>query len=158
MYPDLRSPAGPCTIWTTPLSCGQSRSGAPLRAIHHRLDRALRATLEVSAVAAYGYWGWAVHTGVIRAAWALGAMIVAATIWDAFQVPGDAGPSPLIAVPGWGRLTLEAAYLTGAATSLVAAGAPELGICFALLVAIHFTLTHRRVVWLFREGQGDTEG
>jgi hypothetical protein len=118
--------------------------------IHRRLDQALRAALEVSAVAAYGYWGWAVHTGVIRAVWALGAMFVAATIWDAFQVPGDAGPSPLIAVPGWARLTLEAAYL--------AAGSPELGICFALLIAIHYTLTHRRVVWLFREGQSDTDG
>ena len=59
---------------------------------------------------------------------------------------------------GWARLILEAAYLTGAATSLVAAGSPELGICFALLVAIHYTLTHRRVVWLFREGQSDTDG
>jgi len=130
----------------------------PLRVIHRRLDRLLCLALEVGAVAAYGYWGWAVHTGVIRAGWALGAMFVAATIWDAFQVPGDAGPSPLVAVPGWARLTLEAAYLTGAATSLVAAGSPELGICFALLVAMHYTLTHRRVVWLFREGQSDTDG
>ncbi len=113
--------------------------------------------LEVSAVAAYGYWGWALHTGLPRAAWALGLVVVAATVWDAFQVPGDTCLRPAVAVPGWARLTLEAAYLTGAATALVAAGLPELGICFALLVAIHYALTHRRVVWLFRHGQTDTE-
>ena len=113
--------------------------------------------LEVCAVAAYGYWGWAVHDGYLRAAWALGAMILAATVWDAFQVPGDAGLAPLVAVPGWVRLTLEAAYFTGAATSLVAADSPVLGICFTLLIAIHYTLTYRRLAWLFREGQGDTD-
>jgi Protein of unknown function (DUF2568) len=85
-------------------------------------------------------------------------MVLAATVWDVFSVPGDAGQAPAIAVPGWARLTLEAAYLTGAATSLGAAGVPELGICFALLVAIHCTLTHRRLVWLFREGQDDADG
>jgi hypothetical protein len=63
-----------------------------------------------------------------------------------------------VAVPGWVRLTLEAAYFTGAITALVAAGAPELGICLALLTAIHYTRTHRRVAWLFREGQEGGQG
>jgi hypothetical protein len=37
------------------------------------------------------------------------------------------------------------------------AGSPELGVCFALVAAIHYTLTYRRVVWLFREGARDNE-
>jgi hypothetical protein len=124
-----------------------------LRVFNRRLARLLAGVLEIGAVAAYGYWAWATHAGIARAAWALGAMVVAATVWDAFQVPGDSGFAPVVAVPGWIRLTIEAAYFTGAVTSLVAAGAPELGICLALLVAIHYTLTFRRVSWLFREGE-----
>jgi hypothetical protein len=127
----------------------------PLRVFHRRVSRALCGVLEIAALAAFGYWGWATHSGIPRAAWALGIMVVAATIWDAFQVPGDVGLKPVVPVPGWTRLTLEAAYFTGAVTALVAAGAPELGICLLLLVAIHSTLTYRRLAWLFREGEGD---
>jgi len=114
--------------------------------------------LEISALAAYGYWAWTMHSGIARAVWALVILVVVATIWDAFQVPGDIGLKPVISVPGWARLTLEAAYFTGAVTSLAAAGAPALGVCLALLAAIHYTLTHRRLAWLFRHGQGDAEG
>ena len=114
--------------------------------------------LEVCAVVAYGYWGWAVHTGLSGAAWALGMMVVAATVWDAFQVPGDANLRATVAVPGWVRLTLEAGYFAGAAAALAGAGVPEIGLCFLLLVSVHYTLTYRRVVWLFRHGQRDPEG
>jgi hypothetical protein len=126
-----------------------------LRVFNRRLTRLLAGMLEIGAVAAYGYWAWATHAGIARAAWALGMMIVAATIWDAFQVPGDSGLAPVVAVPGWVRLTIEAAYFTGAITSLVAVGAPELSVCLALLVAIHYTMDFRRVTWLFREGEED---
>jgi hypothetical protein len=115
----------------------------------------LNGVLEIGAIAAYGYWAWATHAGIPRAAWALGFMFVAATVWDAFQVPGDTGLAPTVAVPGWARLTIEAAYFTGAVTSLVAAGAPELSICLALLACIYYTLTFSRVIWLFREGEED---
>jgi hypothetical protein len=128
---------------------------SPLHVFNHRLTRALAVVLEVGAIAAYGYWAWATHVGLARGAWALGLMIVAATIWDAFQVPGDIGLAPAVPVPGWVRLAIEAAYFTGAVTSLVAVGAPAPGICLALLVAIYYALTFRRVTWLFREGEED---
>ena len=35
---------------------------------------------------------------------------------------------PTVAVPGWVRLIIEAAYFTGVVTALTAAGQPELGI------------------------------
>ena len=75
-------------------------------------------------------------------------MIVAATVWEVLRVPGDGDVQPTIAVPGWMRLIIEAAYFTGVVTSLAACGRPEIGIAFALLVGIHYTLTHERVVWL----------
>ena len=120
-------------------------------------ERLLGPVLEVGAIAAYGYWGWALHGGAARWAWALGGLIMAAAVWDLFRVPGDSTLPPTVAVPGWGRLTLEAAFFTGAACSLVAAGVPELGVCLVILVCIHYTLTFRRVVWLLREGAGESE-
>jgi hypothetical protein len=118
--------------------------------IRWRLDRVLCAVLEIAAIAAYGYWGWATHSGTTRYVWAVGAMVVAATVWDVFRVHGD-GLRPAVAVPGWSRLVLEAAYFTGVATSLAAAGQAALGIAYALLVAIHYTIAHERVRWLIRE-------
>lgn len=100
---------------------------------------------------AYGYWAWAVHDGYIRYAWALLALIVAWVVWDVFRVPGDGSARPAVPVPGWARLIIEAGYFTGAGTALVAAGAEEAGIFFMLLVAVHYSLTHRRVLWLLRE-------
>jgi hypothetical protein len=117
----------------------------------YRLDRALVAVLAPTAILAYGYWGWVAHDGWARCAWAAGAMIVAATVWDVFRVPGD-GVRPTVPVSGGVRLVIEAAFFTGAASSL-AAGRPELGIAYALLVAIHYTVTHERVVWLLRASE-----
>jgi len=112
----------------------------------YRLDRALCALLEGAAILAYGYWGWIAHDGWARCAWAAGAMIVAATVWDVFRVPGD-GVRPTVPVPGGVRLIIEAAFFTGVASSL-AVVRPELGIAYALLVAIHYTVTHERLAWL----------
>ena len=114
-------------------------------------DRALCAFIEITAVLAYGYWAWAVHGDYIRYAWTLLAPIVALVVWDVFRVPGDGSSKPRVPVPGWVRLIIEAGYFTGAGTSLVATGAEEAGIVFMLLVAVHYSLTHRRVLWLLRE-------
>jgi hypothetical protein len=118
-----------------------------------RLDRGLGALLVIATIAAYGYWGWAVHDGWAKLVWAAGCMVAAATIWDVLRVRGD-GAEPTVAVPGWIRLLIEAAYFTGVVTSLAAAGQPELGIMYAILIGIHYTLTHERVVWLLYEGEG----
>lgn len=117
----------------------------------YRLDRALCTVLESTAFLAYGYWGWAVHDGWARFAWAAGAMIIAATVWDVFRVPGDGGRQP-VPVSGGVRLVIEAAFFTGVVSSL-AVVRPELGIAYALLVAIHYTFTHERLVWLLRASE-----
>ena len=118
-----------------------------------RLDRGLGVLLLVFAVAAYGYWGWTLHDGWAKLAWAVGSMVVAAAVWDLLRVRGD-GAEPTVAVPGWVRLIIEAGYFTGVVTSLAAAGQPELGFLYALLLGIHYALTHERLVWLLYEGEG----
>jgi hypothetical protein len=124
----------------------------------NQADRLLGAFIQVAAVLAYGYWAWAVHTGYVRYAWALGAMVVAWAVWDVFRVPGDGSARPAVAVPGWVRLIIEAGYLTGAGTALIAAGAPVPGVVFMLFVAVHYSLSHRRLVWLLREGESTADG
>ena len=80
------------------------------RVTRRRSQSPLAGFLEVAAVLAYGYWGWAAHSGTTRWAWALGAMIVAWILWDVFRVPGDGTAKPAVPVPGWVRLIIEAAY------------------------------------------------
>ena len=82
-------------------------------------------------------------------------MAAAWILWDVFRVEGDGGAKPAVPVPGWVRLVIEAAYFTGVATALAGAGVPVLGLAYAILVAIFYTLTHQRVIWLLREGAGD---
>lgn len=118
-----------------------------------RLDGTLRALLVVTTIAVYGYWGWVAHDGWTRPLWALGSMAVAATVWDVLRVHGD-GATPTVAVPGWARLIIEAAFFTGVVTCLAAAGLPWLGIVYAILIGIHYTLTHERLRWLLHEGEG----
>jgi hypothetical protein len=121
------------------------------------VDRLLSPLIEVAAVLAYGYWAWAVHTGSVRFVWALGVMLVAWLVWDLFRVPGDGFPRPTVAIPGWARLIIEAGYFTGAGTALVATGAAGLGIAFLLLVAVQYSLTYRRLLWLLREGESPAD-
>ena len=118
----------------------------------------LAVLLELTAVLAYGYWGWAAHPGTTRWAWTLGAMVVAWILWDVFRVPGDGTAKPAVPIPGWVRLIIEAAYFTGVASALAAAGLPVVGVVYIILVAIHYTLTHRRLVWLLREGESTADG
>ena len=92
-----------------------------------RLHREFCVLLVTTTIGAYGYWGWTVHDGWTRLVWAAGTMIVVASIWDVLRVRGD-GVEPTVAVPGWVRLIIEAAYFTGVVTALAAAGQPELGI------------------------------
>ena len=121
------------------------------------VDRLLSPIIEVAAVLAYGYWAWAVHTGSVRLVWALGTMLVAWLVWDLFRVAGDGSIRPAIAIPGWARLIIEAGYFTGAGTALVATGAAGLGIAFLWLVAVQYSLTYRRLLWLLREGESPAD-
>jgi hypothetical protein len=118
----------------------------------------LTGLLEVAAVLAYGYWGWAAHPGTTQWAWTLGAAVVAWIVWDVFRVPGDGTAKPAVPIPGWVRLVIEAAYFTGVATALAATNLQLVGIVYIILVAIHYTLTHQRLIWLLREGESAADG
>lgn len=114
------------------------------------LNLALRFLLELLALAALAYWGWTQHTGLWRLVLAVGAPLAAATLWGIFRVHGDPKEAP-VAVPGWVRLLLEAAFFASATWALFAAGQSILGWIFAIVVVVHYAISYDRIGWLLRQ-------
>jgi hypothetical protein len=82
---------------------------------------AVRFLLEMIGLGAIGWAGWNLGGGGITGgALALLFIIVAGAAWGAFTVPGDPArnPTPVIVVPGWARLLVEAAVFGLAAWAL----------------------------------------
>jgi hypothetical protein len=116
---------------------------------HHPLNLTLRFLLELIGLFAFGYWGWTQHTGLARWAWTIGLPLTAAVIWGIFRIPNDPGPAP-VAVPGWVRLVLEAAFFGGATLAFFAAGRSAWGWAFGLVVLLHYMVSYDRVARMLR--------
>jgi hypothetical protein len=72
--------------------------------------------------------------------------------WGVFNVlndPSRSGAAP-IEVSGWTRLAIELLVLGGGAAALVAAGRPEIGIVFAVLITAHYLASWSRIEWLIQ--------
>jgi hypothetical protein len=95
-----------------------------------------RFTLELSALAALGYWGFAEFDGAVQWLVGLGAPLVAAGIWGTFVAPKASRPT---VDPG--RLLLEVAVFGSGVAALLAAGSTALALVFAALVVVHLGLT-----------------
>ncbi len=118
----------------------------------HPINLAARFFLELAALGAMGYWGWAIGSGPWRFVLAIGAPLIGAVLWGTFAVPDDpsrSGRAP-VAVPGLVRLALEWAIFGFATWALYRAGQPRLSLIFGLLVVIHYVLSYDRMAWLGR--------
>ena len=51
------------------------------------INLALRFLLELAALGAVAYWGWAQHDGLESWLWASGLPLIAAVLWGTFAVP-----------------------------------------------------------------------
>jgi Protein of unknown function (DUF2568) len=107
----------------------------------------LHVALELAALAAFAFWGWTTHDGVLRWLWAIGLPIVAALAWALFRTVGD-GPEPTVAIPGTARLALELIILIGAAVLVAAADLPLIGAVFGVLILADYALSYDRVLRL----------
>jgi hypothetical protein len=96
----------------------------------------LRFVLELAALTALGYWGFAEHGGVLQWLLGLGAPLLAAVVWGAFVAPKASRPTVDPA-----RLLLELAVFGSGVAALLAADAVVPGALFAGLVALHLALT-----------------
>lgn len=118
----------------------------------HPANLAIRFLLELSALAAIGFWGWRQGEGPQRYAFALLVPLVAAAAWGVLAVPGDrsrSGRAP-VAVPGIVRLGVEAAFFAFAVFALYQVGGGPVSAILAVAVLVHYAASYDRVGWLLR--------
>jgi hypothetical protein len=118
----------------------------------HPINLMVRFLLELCALAASGYWGWATHKGALRYLLALGLPLLLAILWGTLAVPDDpsrSGRAP-VPMPGIVRLVLELAVFAFAAWALYDAGRPALGLILSAVVVAHYIVSYDRIVWLVR--------
>ena len=96
----------------------------------------LRFLLELAALTALAYWGFAEHDGVVQWLLGLGAPLAAAAVWGRFVAPKASHPTidPL-------RLALELLVFGSGVAALCIAGRTSLAIVFGALVLLHLALT-----------------
>ncbi|HEV2091858.1 MAG TPA: YrdB family protein [Rubrobacter sp.] len=97
---------------------------------------AVRFLLELCALGALVYWGFAVGGNLVaKLALGLGAPLLAAAVWGTFVAPKAAFPldMPL-------RLVPEALVFGSAVAALFATGHPLLAVCLAVLAAVNRAL------------------
>jgi hypothetical protein len=122
----------------------------------HPANLVFRFLLELSALGALGYWGWAQHHGWLRILMAFGVPLVAAVLWHTFAVPGDrsrSGKAP-VAVPGFVRLVLELAVFGAGSWALYAAGQAVPALALGIAVVLHYALSYDRIAWLLGQHPG----
>jgi hypothetical protein len=119
----------------------------------HPINLTLRFLLELSALLAMGVWGWRSSAGWLRFVLAVGIPIIAAVVWGTFAVPDDpsrSGSAP-IAVSGFLRLTIEAAFFGFAVWALYEVGFTRLSWGVGIIVVIHYLISYDRILWLIRQ-------
>ena len=97
----------------------------------------LRFLLELSALAATAYWGFADHSGPAQLALGLGAPAAVIFVWWLFV-----SPKARIELPRPARFGVELLVWAAAALALVAADQAILGIVFAVIALVSGTLNH----------------
>ena len=118
----------------------------------HPINLGLRFILEMFALYGFGLQGWRLGSGWTRFLFASIFILIAASLWGIFRVPGDAshsGQAP-VRVPGLVRLILELGIFFVAAYFFYLAGQTTPAILFAVTVAVHYLLSWDRILWLVR--------
>jgi hypothetical protein len=97
----------------------------------------IRFLLELSALAATSYWGFATASGVTQWVLGLGAPIVVAVVWGLFV-----SPKAKVELRRPIRFAIELLVFAAAALALVAAGQTVLGIVFAAVAVVSGTANY----------------
>ena len=99
----------------------------------------VRFLLELSALAATAYWGFATASGLTQWVLGLGAPALVAVVWRLFV-----SPKAKVELPRPAQFAIELLVFAAAAVALVAADQPVLGIVLAALELVSGTLNY---VW-----------
>ena len=136
-------------------------TGEPSKpASRHRLPTniivlgAIRFALELAAAAGLAWWGWTLgNGGAPGAILAILFPVVAFTVWGVFAVKDDPSrnPNPPVAIPGWLRLLIEAAFFGIAAYGIWTSGSRALAETLLTAVGIVYFVSYDRVIWLLKQ-------
>ncbi|WDR01832.1 YrdB family protein [Devosia algicola] len=106
----------------------------------------LRVALELAALFAVGWWGFATNSdGLIRIATGLLLPLAMATCWGVFRMANDGG-APVVEIGGRARLQLEMGYFALAVASLVGLGRLDLAIGLVVLLTLNYGLDATRTL------------
>jgi hypothetical protein len=97
----------------------------------------LRFLLELSALAATAYWGFATASGVTQWVLGLGAPLLVAVVWGLFV-----SPKAKIELPRPTRFAIELLVFAAAVLALAAASQPVLAFVLAVLALVSGTLNY----------------
>jgi Protein of unknown function (DUF2568) len=97
----------------------------------------LRFLLELSALAAVGYWGWKAGDGATRWALAGAAVVAIGAVWALFV-----SPKATIEVSRPLQLAIELAVWVAAGTALLAAGHTGLALAFVAVAVVSGSLNY----------------
>ncbi len=117
------------------------------------INLAIRFVLELTALYAFGRWGWTQHEGALRFILAIGLPILAMTLWGTFAVPDDPSRSGKAPVPVAGiiRLALELAFFASATWAFFASDRSSWGTIFGIVVFAHYLISYDRIAWLLKQ-------
>jgi len=119
----------------------------------HPVNLALRFLLELTALVAYGAWGYSLSEGGLRFIYALLFVMLFAALWGVFAVKGDPSRSgkTVVQTPGLLRLILELALFGSACWILFHQGFSLPAWIFSGLVGIHYLSSYDRIAWLVKQ-------
>ncbi len=116
------------------------------------INLAVRFLLELTALYAFGRWGWSQRTDFLRYLLMIGLPLIAASLWGIFRTPNDASANgaAVVAVQGWLRLLLEIGFFSFATYCFFSLGLRKPGWIFAIITLVHYILSYDRILWLLR--------
>ena len=107
-------------------------------------NMALRLVLEIAALLAVGWWGFATTPNwLLRIALGLLLPVAMAAAWGVFRMANDGG-APIVEIGGQLRLVLEAIYFAIAVAALFGLGRQDLAVGFVLVLLVHYGLDYPR--------------
>jgi Protein of unknown function (DUF2568) len=111
---------------------------AMLITIIKNANLALAFFLELGVLIALGYWGFQTGQGTIaKIGLGIGLPTVAVIVWALFGAP-----KAVWHLNGPWRLILEVVFFGSATVALIAAGLPVLGVAFALVFVLNYSLIY----------------
>ncbi len=114
------------------------------------LHLAVRFALELSMLAAYGWWGWRLGDGAYSRTMLAGLLpVLGSGIWAIFRTPGDRAGRALIPVAGPVRLVIEFGLIGIGAYGVWTAGSRAAAETLLTAWGLHYVVGWEYVRWLW---------